>query len=206
MITKKEALSYIARYSEMGCLCGDKAVELVNKIYEDEKEIDGNVKYLNERFTQKEMGRVAEMCMGTGIGIDTVAQYVRYRNEIKKPIKTTRPLKALIKKLIDAQSKGYEINQVLEIMYDNEWQSFELDWIDKKLPKKSTQNLLSEFGFTPDVPTPQKKIDYSNLTEAETFEIYDGMNKVNCNTQIEYEKAKRNGRDVTFNLGGDDEN
>lgn len=148
MITKQEALNYIERYSEMGCLCGNKAVELINKIYEaDDAGMENDVKYLNERFTQKEMKRVAEMCIGTGIGIDTVAQYVRYRNEIKKPIKTTRPLKALIKKLIDAQSKGYEINQVLEIMYDNEWQSFELDWIDKKLPKKSTQNSLSEFGF-----------------------------------------------------------
>ena len=147
MITKKEALQFIERYSEMGCLCGNKAIELVNKIYEEEERVDVEVKYLNERFTQKEMRAVAEMCIGTGIGIDKVAQYVRYRNEIKKPIKTTRPLKALIKKLVDASIKGYVIQEILDIMYDNEWQTFELEWIDKKIPKKSTQNSLSEFGF-----------------------------------------------------------
>jgi len=154
MITKDDIINAYVHLRKTNFSISDEALDFIKnsaleKLKEmNEKEgLDNDVKYLNERFTQKEMRAVAEMCMGTGIGIDTVAQYVRYRNEIKKPIKTTRPLKALIKKLVDASEKGYVIQEILEIMYDNEWQTFELEWIDKKIPKKSTQNSLSEFGF-----------------------------------------------------------
>lgn len=154
MITKDDIINAYVHLRKTNCSISDEALDFIkNSALEKLKEIsekegmDNDVKYLNERFTQKEMRAVKEMCIGTGIGIDTVAQYVRYRNEIKKPIKTTRPLKALIKKLVDASIKGYVIQEILEIMYDNEWQIFELEWIDKKIPKKSTQNSLSEFGF-----------------------------------------------------------
>lgn len=154
MITKDDIVNAYVHLRKTNFSISDEALDFIkNSALEKLKEIsekegmDNDVKYLNERFTQKEMRVVKEMCIGTGIGIDTVAQYVRYRNEIKKPIKTTRPLTALIKKLVDASIKGYVIQEILEIMYDNEWQTFELEWIDKKIPKKSTQNSLSEFGF-----------------------------------------------------------
>ncbi len=154
MITRDDIINAYVHLRKTNCSISDEALDFIkNSALEKLKEIsekeglDNDVKYLNERFTQKEMKAVVGMCIGTGIGIDTVAQYVRYRNEIKKPIKTTRPLKALIKKLVDASVKGYVIQQILDIMYDNEWQTFELEWIDKKIPKKSTQNSLSEFGF-----------------------------------------------------------
>lgn len=116
-----------------------------------EEKIDADVKYLNERFTAKEMQKVAGECIGTGIGIDMVADFVRYRNnEIKKPVKTTRPIIALVRKLVDASSQGYDMKQILEIMKDNEWQSFEIDWIQKKLPKRQVGAGLGEFGFNQD--------------------------------------------------------
>jgi len=83
----------------------------------------------------------------TGINIELVAKYVKYRIEIKKPIKTIRPIKSFIRKLVDAKEKGYSIEQVVDIMMDNEWATFELEWIDRKIPKKSIQASLAEFGF-----------------------------------------------------------
>jgi len=120
--------------------------KLILENNKDAKMEDGT-KYLSTKFTQKEMSRIGAMCIGTSIGIDMVAEYVRYRISIKKPLKTTRPLVAMVKKLIDAEIKGYDIKQILDIMYDNEWQTFELDWIDKKIPKQKTGGGLSEFGF-----------------------------------------------------------
>ena len=106
--------------------------------------------YLKQKFTDREINRIGAECIGTSISIDLVARYVKYRIEIKKPIKTTRPLKAFIKKLIEAEIKGYSVEQVVDIMMENEWATFELEWIDKKIPKKSTRSSLSEFGFNQD--------------------------------------------------------
>ena len=114
----------------------------------DKKDIDSSgLSYLKQKFTDRDISRIGAECIRTGISIDLVARYVKYRIEIKKPIKTTRPLKSFIQKLIEAEEKGYSVEQVVDIMMENEWATFELDWIDRKIPKKSTQGSLSEFGF-----------------------------------------------------------
>ena len=109
--------------------------------------IEKDADFLTKKFGVVAMREIGVECIGTHIGIETVAQYVRYRAEIKKPLKTTRPLKAFIRKLSNAVTLGYDIKQILDIVYDNEWQTFELEWIEKKLPKITTQSALSEFGF-----------------------------------------------------------
>ena len=114
----------------------------------DKKDIDSSgLSYLKQKFRDREISKIGAECIRTGISIDLVARYVKYRIEIKKPIKTTRPLKSFIQKLIEAEEKGYSVEQVVDIMMENEWATFELDWIDRKIPKKSTQGSLSEFGF-----------------------------------------------------------
>jgi len=123
-----------------------ESVSTKNKFDLDNKTENG-ISYLNSKFTRAEVQRIGAECIGTIVSVDLVARYVKYRIEIKKPLKTTRPLKAFIKKLIDADNKGYSIEQVVDIMMENEWATFELEWIDKKIPKKTTQGALEEFGF-----------------------------------------------------------
>lgn len=124
-------------------------MEKITKIEKfSKKDIDNSVfNYLKQKFKGKDVSKISEECEKTGINIELVAKYVKYRIEIKKPIKTIRPIKSFIRKLVDAKEKGYSIEQVVDIMMDNEWATFELEWIDRKIPKKSIQASLAEFGF-----------------------------------------------------------
>lgn len=124
------------------------SVKMINQEAQDEK-IEEDVLFLNKKFTQKKMAEIAEMCVGAKIGIDTVADFVRYRTEIKKPLKTTRPLKLFVNELIKISSKGWDIRTSIEIMKQHEWQTINFDWIAKKMQKPAQGADLTQFGFAP---------------------------------------------------------
>lgn len=114
---------------------------------QEDLQIDKNVKMLNKKFGIEAMEEIAKMCMGNKIGIDDVADFVNYRNKIKKPLKTERPLKIFIQELIKIKDAGYNIKQSIEIMMNAEWQTLNIDWIIKKMPKQASGMDLSQFGF-----------------------------------------------------------
>ena len=121
-------------------------VKLASETQED-LQIDKDVKMLNKKFGIKAMEEIAKMCIGNKIGINDVADFVNYRNKIKKPLKTERPLKMFIQELIKIKDAGYDIKQSIEIMMNAEWQTLNIEWIAKKIPKQSINNDLSKFGF-----------------------------------------------------------
>lgn len=121
-------------------------VKLASETQED-LQIDKDVKMLNKKFGVKAMEEIAKMCIGNQIGIDDVADFVNYRNKIKKPLKTERPLKMFIQELIKIKDAGYDIKQSIEIMMNAEWQTLNIDWIAKKIPKQAMSSDLSKFGF-----------------------------------------------------------
>jgi hypothetical protein len=123
-------------------------VKLTSETQED-VEIDKDVKMLNKKFGVKAMEEIAKMCIGNQIGIDDVADFVNYRNKIKKPLKTERPLKIFIQELIKIKDAGYDIKQSIEIMMNAEWQTLNIEWIAKKIPKQAINSDLTQFGFEP---------------------------------------------------------
>lgn len=121
-------------------------VKLASETQED-LQIDKDVKMLNKKFGVKAMEEIAKMCIGNQIGIDDVADFVNYRNKIKKPLKTERPLKMFIQELIKIKDAGYDIKQSIEIMMNAEWQTLNIEWIAKKIPKQAINTDLAQFGF-----------------------------------------------------------
>jgi DNA-binding transcriptional ArsR family regulator len=55
--------------------------------------------------------------------------YIKYRKEIKKPIKTYRPLKAHLEQLILAKQQNKNIDALIQLMKDNEWQTVKAEWL-----------------------------------------------------------------------------
>ena len=126
----------------------DASIERLAKDKLEIKQVDEDVKFLNKKFGVEKMNEIAKICFGTGIAIEDVASFVRYRIEIKKPLKTERPLKIFIQELIKIKDAGYDIKKSIEIMMNCEWQTVNLDWIKKKMPQQATGADLAQFGFT----------------------------------------------------------
>jgi len=68
----------------------------------------------------------------------TILDFIKYRAEIKKPIKTSKPIKLYILELAKCVKAGYDKNEVIELMKSKEWQSLKIDWIKKELSKRES--------------------------------------------------------------------
>jgi len=66
---------------------------------------------------------------------ETILDFIKYRAEIKKPVKTSKPIKLYILELAKCVKAGYNKNEVIELMKNKEWQSLKIDWIKKELSK-----------------------------------------------------------------------
>lgn len=99
--------------------------------------------FLSSKFTQKDTQSIRE-CV-KDLDYCVIEDFIKYRIKIKKPFKTARGVIAFINKLKEAKEQGYNEKQIVDIVMENEWQNFELEWIIKKLPKVKSN--LSEFGF-----------------------------------------------------------
>ncbi|MBL3520285.1 hypothetical protein H0A43_07340 [Arcobacter lanthieri] len=60
-----------------------------------------------------------------------IYDFIQYRKRIKKPLKTTGPIKAYIQSLWDLQDLGYSIDFCIEQMKANEWQTIKPEYIHK---------------------------------------------------------------------------
>lgn len=67
------------------------------------------------------------------VSIDTLLDFIRYRREIKKAVKTPRALKAYIDSLAACVKAGYTKETVIDLMKSNEWQTVKLEWVKKTL-------------------------------------------------------------------------
>jgi len=55
--------------------------------------------------------------------------FYKYRTEIKKPIKTYRPLLAYLNTLIALKNKNINLEEAIKVMKDREWQTLKEDWL-----------------------------------------------------------------------------
>jgi len=67
------------------------------------------------------------------VSVETLLDFIRYRREIKKDIKTSRALKSFIDALSKCVKAGYVKDEVIELMKNKEWQSIKLEWVQKEL-------------------------------------------------------------------------
>lgn len=154
MITQKD-ISNACEHLKIVATVSDDLIEFMREASiaklaietQEDLQIDKDVKMLNKKFGVKAMEEIAKMCIGNQIGIDDVADFVNYRNKIKKPLKTERPLKMFIQELIKIKDAGYDVKQSIEIMMNAEWQTLNIDWIAKKIPKQAINSDLAQFGF-----------------------------------------------------------
>jgi hypothetical protein len=122
--------------------------EMLDEIFgADNAEID--TKIIAQKFGVKAIDELNEIMVGSKAGLKTLAGFIKYRNEIKKPIKTSRPLKQFAQELMIIENAGFELQRVIEIMQNNEWQTIKLEWVQKHLKSSKTMQStdLSEFGF-----------------------------------------------------------
>lgn len=68
-------------------------------------------------------------CSDSEIAI--VEDFINYRKEIKKPLKTITPLKTYINVLTELHNLGYKYKDCIDTMKSSEWQSLKVDYIHK---------------------------------------------------------------------------
>lgn len=99
------------------------------------------------KFGVKATQELKDLCNKLELGFSLCVDFVKYRNEIKKPVKTTRPIKLYINELGLIKSKGFDVLAAIEVMKLKEWQSIKIDWIEKGFRTQANKNDLSKFGF-----------------------------------------------------------
>jgi len=56
--------------------------------------------------------------------------FIAYRKQIKKGLKTERPLRQYLKELDKLCENGYKVTEVVETMKEREWQTLKLEYFD----------------------------------------------------------------------------
>lgn len=100
-----------------------------------------------KKFGVKGTQDLKDLCNRLELGFSLCVDFVKYRNEIKKPVKTTRPIKIYINELGLIKSKGFDVLAAIEIMKMKEWQSIKTDWIERDFKTQVKKDDLSKFGF-----------------------------------------------------------
>lgn len=68
---------------------------------------------------------------------EILSDFIEYRKNIKKPVKTIQPLKIFLNEIRTIYKSGFDVKEAIELMKSNEWQSIKLEWIQNI--KKSNQ-------------------------------------------------------------------
>ena len=55
--------------------------------------------------------------------------FIDYRKKINKPIKTIQPLKLFLNELRNIYKNGIDVNEAIDTMKSNEWQTIKLEWL-----------------------------------------------------------------------------
>lgn len=72
--------------------------------------------------------------------IEIIKDFVAWRITLKKPIKTTGPIKAYLKALKELQELGYKANDCIQKMKESEWQTIKVDYIHKNVKQNTNSN------------------------------------------------------------------
>lgn len=70
---------------------------------------------------------------------EILSDFIEYRKNIKKPVKTIQPLKIFLNEIRAIYKNGFCVNEAVDTMKMNEWQTIKLEWIQNI--KKSNQQV-----------------------------------------------------------------
>ncbi len=70
---------------------------------------------------------------------EILSDFIEYRKNIKKPVKTIQPLRIFLNEIRAIYKNGFCINEAVDTMKSNEWQTIKLEWIQNV--KKSNQQV-----------------------------------------------------------------
>lgn len=98
---------------------------------------------------------------------DIANDFISHRKQIKKPLKTTGPLKAFIDALVELSKLGYSFEYCIKQMKSNEWQTVKVDYIHKPVKAQSS--------FT----QPKSKVQKTNEFIDDFFGRMAGQQQVN---------------------------
>lgn len=100
--------------------------------------------------------------------IAILRRFIDYRKTIKKTIKTTQPIKLFLTEIRKINEAGIDVVAAIKIMAEREWQSIQLDWIQKILSQSNNnalavpaQNNQSKTFYE---QTEEKKVEKQNKT------------------------------------------
>ena len=74
---------------------------------------------------------------------EILSDFIEYRKNIKKPIKTIQPLKIYLNEIREIYKSGFDVAEAVEIMKSNEWQTIKLEWLQNV--KKSSQIAVQKY-------------------------------------------------------------
>lgn len=75
---------------------------------------------------------IKDDCNITDISIDYLKDFIQYRIDIKKPLKTIAPLKAYTNVLKELWVLKYKLHDCINIMKEREWLTLKLEYIHKE--------------------------------------------------------------------------
>jgi len=84
---------------------------------------------------------------------DFVEDFIAYRKQIKKALKTIAPIKLYINSLIELENLGYSFEYCIEQMKANEWQTVKKEYIHKqnkpqqKTKQQQNNDFIDEYFF-----------------------------------------------------------
>ena len=74
---------------------------------------------------------------------EILSDFIEYRKNIKKPVKTIQPLKIFLNEIREIYKSGFDVVEAVEIMKSNEWQTIKLEWLQNV--KKSSQIAVQKY-------------------------------------------------------------
>lgn len=78
---------------------------------------------------------------------DFVEDFISYRKQIKKALKTIAPIKPYINSLIELENLGYSFDYCIEQMKSNEWQTVKKEYIHKQTKPQQKSRAESNRDF-----------------------------------------------------------
>ncbi len=154
-IKKLESLNYIEiEYERRGAEVLKRFVRLKKTLTDDYQKLKPTIKEnfkdnntsinntsINKEKDKKEIlfSQLIKQYDHYDIYENIALDFIAYRKQIKKPLKTILPIKQFMDSLIELSKLGYSFDYCIEQMKSNEWQTVKKDYIHKPKPQQKSR-------------------------------------------------------------------
>lgn len=148
-IKKLEKLNYIdIEYERRGAEVLKRYIRLKKTLTDDYRKLKPTIK---ENFKENTTSinnisnnnSLLSFLNGNETLINIANDFISYRKQIKKPIKTDKPIKFYLKNLKELKEDGYDVKKCIEEMKSKEWQSITKDYVKNRNDLKANNQVFS---------------------------------------------------------------